>query len=205
MSEAWWWEAQRSIGCGFRVSSRAGGYDQRQSIGKGEGWVYQKGKSLCEILKVREDCEPNPMEKWESWSRQTLGWLSKHHNQGAEHVSGKKVGAPFQSHPSPETGGSLDQTWTFKRDQKAGRLTRTGTSQRPLGWSCLSCQNSDKSGNWLNFRRSRYQAARSIHAWLIEEPWKSAPGLREDSFGDKHQFSIIILAVDMREQDESSF
>lgn len=120
-------------------------------------------------------------------------------------MSGKKVGAPFQSHPSPEIGGSLDQTWTFKRDQKAGRLTRTGTSQRPLGWSCLSCQNSDKNGNWLNFRRSRYQAARSIHAWLIEEPWKSAPGLREDSFGDKHQFSIIILAVDMREQDNPAF
>ena len=26
----------------------------------------QKDNSLCEILKVREDCEPNPMDKWES-------------------------------------------------------------------------------------------------------------------------------------------
>lgn len=26
----------------------------------------QKDKSLCEILKVREDCEPNSMDKWES-------------------------------------------------------------------------------------------------------------------------------------------
>lgn len=98
--------------------------------------LYQKDTFLCGVLKVREHCEPNPMGKLVGCSWQTLSWLLKYGSKGAARVSDKWVEAPFQSHPAPESGGSLDQTWMLvsKRDQKACRLTRTGKSQKPLGW-----------------------------------------------------------------------
>lgn len=135
-----WWSTtvggSRVTKCGFKMSSRDGRYDQRQSIVKVEWWYDNKKKNLVwDFVDQRRLWKGSNAQVGVHGLDKPLADLPKYCSERAEHMVNKWVTASFQSHPSSRNKSSPYQTWIWCPKVIRGQLGRQELENHKSLWA----------------------------------------------------------------------